>query len=107
MTLGTYPAISLADARDGWRQAREDVQKGRDPAKVRKRDASATDFESVVRDWLKRDRPRKLPRKERSQREMERIVERQLLPAWGHRAVTEIERRDILDLIDGIADRGA
>jgi hypothetical protein len=98
MTLGTYPAISLADARDGWRQAREDVQKGRDPAKVRKRDASATDFESVVRDWLKRDRPRKLPRKERSQREMERIVER---------AVTEIERRDILDLIDGIADRGA
>jgi integrase len=107
MTLGTYPAVTLAKARDDWRLAREDVQKGRDPADVRKRDKPAKDFESIARDWLKRDRPRKLPRKEKSHREIVRIVERELIPAWGHRSFGDIEKRDILDLIDAISDRGA
>ena len=31
MTLGTYPAISLAQARQAWRDARQDVAAGRDP----------------------------------------------------------------------------
>ena len=102
MTLGTYPAISLAQARESWRKARLDVAAGRDPARVQKREASGTNFESVVRDWLKRDQA-----KNKSVREVERIVERELLPVWGHRAVADITRRDIRDLIDGIADRGA
>jgi integrase len=102
MTLGTYPAISLAQAREAWRKARQDVAAGRDPAKVLKREASGTNFESVVRDWLKRDQA-----KNKSVREVERIVDRELLPVWGHRGVSEISRRDIRDLIDGIADRGA
>ena len=50
MTLGTYPAISLAQARDAWRKARQDVAAGRDPAKVLKRESSGTNFESVVQD---------------------------------------------------------
>src|SRR5262245_10127277 len=58
MTLGTYPAISLAKARDEWRKARQDVAAGRDPAKIFRREASGTNFESVVRDWLKRDQGR-------------------------------------------------
>jgi Arm DNA-binding domain len=37
MTLGTYPAISLAQAREAWRKARQDLAAGRDPAKVLKR----------------------------------------------------------------------
>jgi integrase len=102
MTIGTYPAMSLADAREGWRTAREDVSKGRDPARVGKREKLATDFESVSRDWLRRDQA-----DNRSRREVERIVNRELVPAWGHRPIAEIGRRDILDLIDGIADRGS
>jgi integrase len=102
MTIGTYPAIPLAKARDEWRKARQDVATGRDPAKVLKREASGTNFESVVRDWLRRDQA-----KNKSVREVERIVERELLPAWGHRSVSDIARRDIRDLLDGIADRGA
>jgi hypothetical protein len=99
MTLGTYPAVTLAQARDQWRAAREDVQKGRDPALARKRDKPSKDFASVARDWIKRDRPRRQPRKERSQREIERIVDRELMPAWGHRSFADIEKRDILDLV--------
>jgi integrase len=102
MTLGTYPAISLAQAREAWRKARQDVAAGRDPAKVLKREASGTNFESVAREWLKRDQA-----KNKTVAEVERTVARELLPTWGHRAVSDITRRDIRDLIDGIADRGA
>ena len=35
--------------------------------------------------------------------EVARIVERELIPAWGHRAVAGIGRHDILNLIDVIA----
>ena len=102
LTLGTYPAISLAQARQAWRDARQDVAAGKDPAKVRKREEAGSDFESVVRDWLKRDQA-----KNKSVGEVQRVVERVLLPAWGHRAVKDITRRDLRDLIDGIADRGS
>jgi integrase len=102
MTLGTYPAISLAQAREAWRQARQEVATGRDPAKVRKQETPGSNLEAVARDWLKRDQA-----KNKSFREVERIVERELIPAWGHRAVSEISRRDVRDLIDGIADRGS
>ena len=102
MTLGTYPAISLAQARQAWRSARQDVAAGRDPARVRTRDSSGTNFESVAREWLKRDQARN-----KSLAEVERVVGRELMPAWGHRAVSDITRRDIRDLIDGIADRGS
>ena len=103
MTLGTYPAISLAEAREAWRSARQDVAAGRDPASSRKRRGSqANDFESVAREWLKRDQG-----KNRSLAEVTRVVERELLPEWGHRAVSDITRRDIRDLLDGVTDRGA
>src|SRR5262245_1502906 len=72
-------------------------------AKAGRRPAcSSTNFESVVHDWLKRDQA-----KNKSVREVERVVKRELLPAWGHRDSAEISRRDIRDLIDGIADRGS
>jgi integrase len=101
MTLGTYPALSLAEARDAWREARQDAQVGRDPV-LRKREKPAQDFEMVAREWLRRDQA-----KNKSKGEVLRVLERELIPAWGHRAVADLGRRDILDLIDAIADRGA
>jgi hypothetical protein len=102
MTLGTHPAVTLAEARDAWREARLNVAAGRDPAKMKGRDKPTTDFENVAREWLKRDQSHN-----RSYHEVKRILEKEILPAWGHRQVDELGRRDILDLVDGIADRGA
>src|SRR6187200_944464 len=102
MTLGTYPALSLSDAHEAWRKARADLAAGWDPSLVRQRQVAGSDFESVVLDWLKKDQA-----KNRSARGVERIVRRELLPVWGHRDITGIGRRDILDLIDGIVDRDA
>jgi integrase len=102
MTLGTYPALGLAEARASWREARQDAQVGRDPAKARKRDKPAQDFETVAREWHQRDQAGN-----KSKDEVMRVLERELIPAWGHRAVADLGRRDILDLVDAIADRGA
>ena len=98
-SLGTYPAVSLAEARQLWRDAKHQVSLGRDPGWQR---ASDLNFESVAREWLKRDQADK-----RSLKEVTRIVEKELIPKWGQRSIRDIRRHDILVLSDRIADRGA
>lgn len=102
MGLGTFPALSLADAREAWREARQDAQAGRDPATARKRQKGATDFSGVAEEWLRRDQG-----KNRSHDAVKRLLAKDVLPAWGHRPLVEIGRRDVLDVIDGIVDRGS
>lgn len=100
LTLGTYPALSLADARQAWREARQEVARGRDPALVHEKPSTLCSL--VVEDWLKRDQA-----KNKSVGQVRRIINKDVLPAWGSRQVADLGRRDVLDLIDGIADRGA
>jgi integrase len=98
-SLGAYPAVTLAEARQLWRDAKHQVSLGRDPGWQR---ASDLNFESVAREWLKRDQADK-----RSLKEVTRIVEKELIPKWGQRSIRDIRRHDILVLSDRIADRGA
>jgi len=98
-SLGTYPAVTLAEARQLWRDAKHQVSLGRDPGWQR---ASDLNFESVAREWLKRDQADK-----KSLKEVTRIVEKELIPEWGQRSIRDIRRHDILVLSDRIADRGA
>jgi integrase len=106
MTLGRFPETSVADAHDKWRKARDDVRAKKDPGAIKQQiekdpGAGRTDFRGVAAEWLKRDQE-----KNRSHRLVARMIEREVLPAWGHREITDIKRRDVLDLIDSIADRG-
>ena len=101
LTLGQFPSTSLADAREAWRSAREDVVAGRDPAKSRNRSGTATDFKSVSDEWLKRDQS-----DNKSKKEVERVLNREILPTWEHREVSTITKRDVIQLIEAIADRG-
>jgi len=102
MTLGTYPAISLAEAREAWRDARQDVKAGRDPSQARQYGRGATDFKNVAAEWIVRDQA-----KNKSRRIVARLLDVNVLPFWGHRQIADIGRRDVLDVIDGIVDRGA
>jgi len=102
LTLGTYPAMSLAEVREAWREARQDVARGRDPARTREHKTGATDFRTVCEDWLRRDQG-----KNRSRDIVARTFERDVLPAWQYRQITDIGRRDVLDVIDAVVDRGA
>jgi integrase len=100
LSLGRHPGMSLTEARDAWRASRLAVSKGESPAHIRP--TTADSFAAVAEEWLKRDQARN-----RSAAEVRRVLEHDVLPVWGERLIAAITRRDALELIDGVADRGA
>jgi integrase len=99
MKLDLYPAMSVAEAHEAWRKARDMVQAGRDPSQIET--CAPTDFASVFEDWIKRDQA-----KNRSRAGVKGTVATHVLPKWQHRLITEIGRRDVLDVIDAVVDQG-
>jgi integrase len=102
-TLGRYPALSLAAARDKARELFKVVEKGTDPGEVkaeeRRRDADR--FEMVVAEFIERHaKPNN-----RGWKRQEDDLRREFVPHWKNRAIADIRRRDILDRLDQIADR--
>nr|WP_069624737.1 site-specific integrase [Methyloceanibacter marginalis] len=102
LTLGTYPALSLADARGAWRDAKDARDKGRDPAQDKKRKTGETEFEAVLAEWLKRDQG-----DNRSHDSVKRSIDKDATPAWKGRHVPDLTRRDVLDVLDSVVDRGS
>lgn len=103
MAIGPYPAMSLAEARKWAKNLLTEVAKGHDPAADRVTNRNAETFGELAPDYVKYHSKRK----KRSWREDERIINVELLPAWKSRKAKEITRREIRDLVQGIADRGA
>ena len=107
MGLGTYPVVGLASAHVKHAQAKELLNKGIDPGaqqierKRVERDAQTVNdlAEEYLEKWA---RPRK-----RSAGEDERILRKDVLPAWGTRKARDIRRRDVILLLDTIVERGA
>ena len=107
MTLGTYPAVGLASVRVEHAKAGKVLEEGSDPGKQlverRKAERSAETVADLVDEYLEKwARPRK-----RSAAEDERILRKDVLPAWGRRKARDIGRRDVVLLLDGIVERGA
>ena len=100
MKLGTYPAISLAEARQKAFELLGAVQRGEDPARDREQKHRAGTFEELAELYLERHaRPHKKPS---SVREDTRILNTYLLPAWGRRKFESITRSDVIRLLDEI-----
>jgi integrase len=107
LTLGTYPALGLADAGVKLADAKKLLDHGEDPGKLavaeRAAERQAETIEQLVADYLERyARPRK-----RSASEDERILNKDVLSRWRERKVKEITRRDVVKLLNAIVDRGA
>jgi integrase len=100
LSLGRFPAMGLTEPREAWRAARLAVSKGESPAHLKP--TTADTFGAVADEWLARDQAQN-----RSAAEVRRVIERDVKPAWGDRLVGAITRRDVIELIDGVADRGA
>lgn len=103
-TLGRFPDLSLAKARQKAGETADAMRQGVDPAAAKRaaRNAPKDHFEAVADEWLKRDQAGN-----RSYGEVKRTIDRDVKPAWKGRPVSSIGRRDVLELIDKIADRGA
>jgi hypothetical protein len=103
LNLGTYPAISLLKAREAWRAYRVSIQKGIDPA-ARETVTRSDTVAQVVPEWIKRDQ---VPRNKVSSvgQVVEGIFNFDVLPVWGTRQIKTIGKRDVIELLDKIADR--
>ena len=129
LTLGSYPALELDDARTAAKAALIAAQRGADPAAAKaekrraERSGEALDtlgFDSVVRRYLARD-----AKNNRSWLEAARllglkpgedggadpktfdVVPKGVIADWGRRPITEIKRGEIIERLDAIVDRGA
>ncbi len=104
-----YPVLSLADARKRAGEALALVAAGVDPAveKARKKlPTKAPDtLATVVEDYLVRG----LEKKQRAAayvRETRRGFDNHVLPRLGSRELSSIARRDVIEMLDGIAEGG-
>ena len=102
-TLGRYPAISLADARDRAKVLLFDVARGTDPQAEKMKQLRAPTFEELASEYLERH----ARLKKRSWKEGKRVIERDLLPRWGRRKAKSIKKRDVIHLLDGVVERGS
>jgi integrase len=108
LTIGRYGAdgVSLSEARDRCLAARKEVSEGRSPAQAKQREkrklAVSQNFGAVGKRWFKDARMAE------STRSMRRaIFDRDIVPVWKNRLLTEITADDLRALCLKVKERGA
>lgn len=110
LSLGTYPDVSLKDARERRDEARKLLANGVNPSENRKIQKSArvdrlaNSFEAVAREWFAKYSSAWA--KNHSDRTIRRF-ERDIFPWIGDRPIAEINAPELLTVIRRIEDRGA
>jgi integrase len=107
--IGDAKAMNLAEAREAARQARGKIERGGDPAAdrvyVQGAHVNADSFAAVATAYL--ERYVKKQTRASTYRETKRILDVDVIPAWGARPITSIARRDVIAVLDTLTDRGA
>jgi integrase len=110
LSLGAYPHISLADARQARDTAKEHLRAGKDPAVVRKDEETAAKatseitFEKVARAWHKNQQ------NSWGAEHAEGVLtslETHVFPTLGHKPVKEITPPEVLTVLRAIEERGS
>ncbi len=107
LTLGVYPRISLADAREMVAKSVKRLEQGIDPGaeKINARKAlrDAESFEELAFQWVERwAKPNR-----KSWRAAQRELEIDAIPVWGKKKAYDIKQRDVIALVEQIMDRGS
>ena len=108
LTLGRWPVMGLADARAAASNAIEAVDYGNDPSAAKK----ATKAARLETQLSERDKIKTLVEKFgarhlstlKSGETVKRELNRHVVAIWGERDIQTITKRDVIDLLDGIAD---
>jgi len=110
MSLGKYPDVPLALARERHAEARKLLATGVDPMAQRKAEKTAekvaveNSFQSITAQWLEHWQEGKSPRHVDY---VKRRMETDILPCLGARPIEEIEAPELVAMANAIQDRGA
>ena len=102
LTIGSYPAWTLADARARARDLRRTVEAGGDPIDDAKAKARRMTVAQLVERYLAA-----IETTHRDHKRVRRSIERDVLPVLGDRPAEDVKRRDIISILDTIVRRGA
>ncbi|HEX5687370.1 MAG TPA: integrase arm-type DNA-binding domain-containing protein [Ideonella sp.] len=123
LSLGTYPEVSLADARQRRDEARKQVASGVNPSDARKTAKAASDakasaartiaaggaapgtFEAVAREWLATVHQAKVSAGHAARTRIR--LEKDAFPWVGSRPIGEIEAPELLQCLRRVETRGA
>lgn len=107
MTIGTYPAVSVAAAHKTRGDALDDLENLVDPG-VKIVETNIENRSAPTICELKQEYLEKWAKQhKRTWQEDKRILEKDVIPAWGRRKAKDIKRRDVITLLDSIVERGA
>lgn len=110
LTLGAYPEVSLADAREKRDEAKRILREGRDPRHAARRgrllgeSSSAKSFEVVAREWHALQLPRWKPV---HANDVITSLERDVFLHLGAMPMAEIDKPTLLSILRKIENRGA
>lgn len=111
LSFGSYPAVSLADARQRREDAKKLLANGVDPSEVKKQqkiqisiktEHDVNTFEKVAREWHAKRKS------EWSDNHAERLLKRMemdIFPSIGSKPISEIERPELISLLQRVALR--
>lgn len=100
--IGRHPIMTLADARATARDWLAKIDAGEDPSPARRKVERDRDTLGALFEQYSRRKLAKLKSGATARRELERHV----IDRWRDRPAPEITRRDVVDLLDEIADSG-
>ena len=112
-TLGRWPDVGVADARDKARGIKKLAAAGLDPRTARQAEEAEARaqveaeaerlkaFGPLAEDYIKRKCPKLV-----QGADIESIIRRRILPHWGNRPVVELRKRDAIVLTDSLVDTG-
>ncbi|MCW5592176.1 MAG: integrase arm-type DNA-binding domain-containing protein [Burkholderiales bacterium] len=113
MSFGTYPEVSLLEARALRDEARALVAKGINPRVHRKQKRAAVKlagehtFEVIYRKWFAHRALSLKKGRQTTHSILPRVFDKDVLPYLGKRSIYEIKRSDLLDVIAKIEKRKA
>ena len=108
LTMGKYPRpMTLSKATRSFLDYHEEVKNGGDPAASKQSEIQAErdadTIEQLAAEYIEKwAKPRK-----RSWKEDQRMLDHDIIDAWGQRKAKDITRRDVILLLDSIVERGA
>ncbi len=99
-----YPDLKLAAARAEAESKVEELKNGKDPAIVQAEEIKAAEpnsVEAVADEWIERYAKPSM----KSSAEPRRLLDKEILPNWKDKYITEIGRPEVLRVLDKLIDR--